>query len=135
MRTVTESGNIYLPEQKEQAKPNSMVATMLQTLLIHFCIHRQCQAKSSRRHNYALLSQRLDRQNLQYCLALQSSSLHLQQNPKTYLLPQLFVFGLQILAMATPRCIKLYQDVFVFCINNFIKVLSNHHLTEFDQTS
>lgn len=46
----------------------------------------------------------------------------------TYLLSQLFVFGLQILAMATPGCIKLYQDIFVFCINNFIKVLSNHHL-------
>jgi len=46
----------------------------------------------------------------------------------TYLLSQLLVFGLQILAMATPGCIKLYQDIFVFCINNFIKVLSNHHL-------
>lgn len=52
----------------------------------------------------------------------------------TYLLSQLFVFGLQILAVATPGCIKLYQDIFVFCINNFIKVLSNHHLKGFDHT-
>lgn len=63
---------------------------------------------------------------------LQNCSL---QESHTYLLPQFFVFGLQILAMATPGCIKLYQDIFVFCINNFIKVLSNHHLIMFDRTN
>lgn len=65
--------------------------------------------------------------NLQDHLVLQNSSSHLQKS-QTYLLPQFFVFGLQILAVAAPRCIELYQDIFVLCINNFIKVLSHHHL-------
>lgn len=67
------------------------------------------------------------RKNLQDHLVLQNSSSHLQES-QTYLLAQFFVFGLQILAVAAPRRVELYQDIFVLCINNFIKVLSHHHL-------
>lgn len=32
--------------------------------------------------------------------------------------------------MAAPGCVELYQDVFVLCVDDFIKVLRNHHLEE-----
>lgn len=45
-----------------------------------------------------------------------------------YLLSQLFIFGLQALAVATPWSVELNQDIFALVVDNGVKVLSHHNL-------
>lgn len=46
----------------------------------------------------------------------------------SHLLSQLLVFGLQVLAVATPGSVELDQNVFAVVIDDGVKVLRHHHL-------
>lgn len=59
-------------------------------------------------------------ENLSMDLSLPGSGSHL--------LSQLLVFGLQVLAVATPRSVELDQNVFAVVIDDGVKVLRHHHL-------
>lgn len=45
-----------------------------------------------------------------------------------YFLSQLFVFGLQVLAVSAPGSVELDEDIFAVVIDDRVKVLSDHHL-------
>lgn len=46
----------------------------------------------------------------------------------SHLLSQLLVFGLQVLAVATPRSVELDQNVFAVVVDDGVKVLRHQHL-------
>lgn len=46
----------------------------------------------------------------------------------THLFSQLIVLGLKVLAVTTPWCVELDQDIFTVIIHNGIKVLSHNNL-------
>lgn len=46
----------------------------------------------------------------------------------SYLLSEFLVFGLQVLAVSTPRSIELNENIFAVIIYKLVKVFSHNHL-------